>query len=75
MALPRCADCLEPFAPDAPRFAVIKYEPEPQGEAPVWDSPLDGRWWSRNWQDFVCADCAGWYSDHAIEVTADEAEA
>ena len=67
----RCDDCLTEFPAGADRFAVLKqmrdFEPgfDP-AEARLLQSLLYD-------QKFVCADCAGWYGDHPIQVSAIEA--
>ncbi len=71
MNLARCFDCFHEFTADEPRFAVLKKlrelgEEMPNGDASIYESltydPV-----------LVCADCAGWYGDHPIRLSADEA--
>lgn len=70
--MPRCFDCFHEFGATEDRFAVLKQmrelpaEMDPAEKALMWGSQFD--------QVFVCVDCAGWYGDHQIPVTAVEAD-
>ena len=71
--IPRCFDCFHEFAADEDRFAVLKKMRDfPDG----WhgDESEKRRLDSLTYdQVFVWGECAGWYGDHAIQVTATEA--
>jgi hypothetical protein len=68
----RCFDCFHEFGPDEDRFAVLKQAREVPVNIP---DNAEGRMiYSLSFdQVFICADCAGWYGDHPIQVTAFEA--
>jgi hypothetical protein len=67
----RCFDCFHDFAPDEPRFAVLKKMRDLDDECPNGDRAI---YESLTYDKvFVCADCAGWYGDHPIPLTAEEA--
>jgi hypothetical protein len=67
----RCFDCLAEFAPEADRFAVLKQMRDLPPDTPP-DEAIDLQWMLVD-PVFVCEDCAGWYGDHPIRVTASEA--
>lgn len=71
MSLCRCFDCLTDFTDDAPRYAVLK---QMRDFGPDVD-PSEARALNSLLFDpvFVCGDCAGWYGDDAIPLTAAEA--
>ena len=61
----RCADCLNNFVPDVPRFVVF---------TPLPPMLIDGIPWPNGYESIVCAECVGWYGDDRVEVTAAEVE-
>jgi hypothetical protein len=73
----RCFDCLRDFAADEDRFAVLKQMRDIPPEVEPFLDAQERRWYRSMNQDpvFVCEDCAGWYGDHPIRLTAAEAEA
>ena len=60
----RCFDCLEDLPDDTPRFVVLKR----MREMPADADEVEKRLFNALCFDPVpiCADCAGWYGDHAI---------
>lgn len=63
----RCEDCLSEFTADSQRFVVLKQMRElPPDTDPAEARVLQGMCYD---QVEVCADCAGWYHDDAIEVS------
>ena len=66
----RCFDCFAEFGPNQERFAVLKQ----MRDLPSV-SPADARTYEGLLYDtvYVCGDCAGWYGDDAMTVTAEEA--
>ena len=71
----RCFDCLEEFKAADYRFAILKRIrdfPEKWQGTDVARREIEALLWE---QVFVCRDCAGWYGDHPIELTAEEANA
>ena len=59
----RCSDCLTEVG-DGSRFAVVK---EDKSQSYTDEERLLG---GHLYQVLVCEDCAGWYGDDAISVTA-----
>lgn len=71
--MPRCFDCFHDFAPDEDRYAVLKKMRDIPDD---WHGDNIERRRLENLchdQVFVCSDCAGWYGDHPIPITAEEA--
>ena len=71
----RCFDCFHDFCSDEDRYAVLKKLRDvpdiiqgDERELRLLESLTYD-------QVFVCRDCAGWYGEHPILVTADEARA
>lgn len=71
----RCFDCFHLFKADEDRFAVLKKMRDmPEG----WHGTdqalnlLEGLMFD---QVFVCGECAGWYGDDAIQLSAEDATA
>ena len=72
----RCFDCFSEFGPDEDRFAVLKKLRDDAGLTDRELHPAERAMYHALAHDqvFVCGDCAGWYGDLALPVTAAEAE-
>ena len=65
-----CFDCFHLFGPDEDRFAVLKQMRDLPVATYGDDRALRELESLTYDQVFVCRDCAGWYGDHPIQVSA-----
>lgn len=69
----RCSDCFHEFRRDEDRFVILAKRRDVPAD---WNGSCEALSFAQTAcfdQVFICADCAGWYGDHPIPVTADEA--
>lgn len=71
MSKDRCFDCFHEFAQTEERFAVLKKLRDVGDEMSNQDKAI---YESLTYDPvLVCADCAGWYGDHPMRLSPDEA--
>ena len=63
----RCFDCLAEFAPDAPRFVVLKQMRDIEIPPDAIEPPSFFQSMALD-PVAICEDCAGWYGDQVIQL-------